>query len=116
MGTIEILLKPSYNKTISELGYGENDDYNEDNVLFQQGYNSEILEVTPSEEFTISENYEYGYLENFEDEYTLILNQENEDWEDENEEWEEENRNSESIIFYPGDYVLNDDGVTFQKI
>ena len=43
MKTIEILLKPSYQRTISELGYDENEDYNEDNVLFQQGYNTEIL-------------------------------------------------------------------------
>lgn len=116
METIEILLKPSYHRTISELGYYENDDYNEENVLFQQGYNSVVLEIEPGEEFTISENYEYGYLENFEDEYSLILNKENEDYDGENEDWEEENRNSESIIFYPGDYILNEDGVTFKKI
>ncbi len=116
MKTIEILLKPSYQRTISELGYDENEDYNEDNVLFQQGYNTEILEISPGEEFNIGLNHENGYLDNSEDKYKLIFKKNEEEWDGENDDWEEENRNSESIIFYQGNYILNEDGVTFEKI
>ena len=116
MKTIKILLKPSYNNTISELGYDENDDYNEDVVLFQQGYNTVILEIIPGDEFCIDQNYESGYLDNSEEKYKLILKKNEEEWDGENDDWEEENRNSESIIFYQGNYILNEDGVTFEKL
>lgn len=116
MNRIEIFLKPSYNATLLELGYDENDDYDDDAVLYQQGYNTKILIVEPGEEFSIDENYENGYLDNEEDIYKLILNKEDEDWDDENEDWEEENRNSESIVFYQGEYLLREDGVTFEKL
>ena len=116
MKIIEILLKPSYHRIITELGYDENEDYNEDDILHQQGYNTEILEIIPGEEFSIDLNYENGYLDNPEDKYKLIFKKNEEEWDGENDDWEEENRNSESIIFYQGNYILNEDGVTFEKI
>ena len=116
MKSIQILLKPSFEKTRSELGFDENEDYNNDAVLFQQGYNIEILEISPGEEFNIGLNHENGYLDNSEDKYKLIFKKNEEEWDGENDDWEEENRNSESIIFYQGNYILNEDGVTFEKI
>lgn len=116
MERIEILLKPSYSATILELGYDENDDYDENAVSHQQGYNTKILVINPGQEFNIDENYESGYLDNEEDIYKLILKKNEEDWEDENEEWEEQNRNSEAIIFYQGEYLLREDGVTFERL
>ena len=114
MKSIQILLKPSFEKTRSELGFDENEDYNNDAVLFQQGYNIEILEVSPGEKFKIGKNYESGHLENSEDIYKLILKNDM-DFEDEKEYWEEKNRESESIIFYKGKYLLREDGVTFEQ-
>ncbi|MEB3380378.1 hypothetical protein VL762_11770 [Flavobacterium psychrophilum] len=114
MTAIQILLKPSFDKTRSELGFEENQDYNEDAVLFQQGYNIEILEILPGEKFKIGKDYESGHLENPENVYKIILKNDM-DFEDENEYWEEENRDSESIIFYQGKYILREDGITFEQ-
>ena len=117
MKSIKIILKPSYNKTISELGFDENEDYNEDAVLFQQGYDMEILEVNPGDIFEIDEDFESGHLENYENEYKLIFKNQSEFEDDEyNENWEYENEETESIIFYQGNYLLREDGITFEQL
>ena len=63
MKTVTILLKPNFNNTLSKMGYDQNEDYNENSVAFQQGFDIQSLEVSAGEKFAISDNFECGYLD-----------------------------------------------------
>lgn len=106
MKTVEIYLKPSLKSTFEHLQIDENDDYNEDMILFQQGNDMDVIEIEAGEEFKISNKFEFGQLENYENIYRLIYIDDFETL---------ENENLDVITFYPGKYKLLDDAVTFEQ-
>jgi hypothetical protein len=62
MKTLSILIKPSFNSTLSDMGYEQNDDYDSDAVLFQQGFDMDYIEVEPGETFQIDDEYQ-GFID-----------------------------------------------------
>ena len=54
---MKILLMPDYDSTREDMGFDESDDYDNDAILFQQGFDSDIIEVEDGETFTIPEDY-----------------------------------------------------------
>jgi len=54
METITLFLTPEFDTIRDEMGYDENDDFDAYDILFQQGYDGEMIEV---EENEISEGY-----------------------------------------------------------
>jgi len=106
---------PSYKETVRKLGYDfESDDINNDEVLFQQGFNTIEIEVNPGTEFTISQKFEQGYVSCEETKYKLIDktldNTDNELFLGGNEEEEDE------LFLYPGKYFFNGDGIIIEKL
>lgn len=54
---MKILLIPNYDSVRDDMGYGENDDYNSDAVLFQQGFETDSLDIDDGETFRVPEKY-----------------------------------------------------------
>ena len=109
MKTVEIMLTPDFANTAREMGYEEGDDYDSDAVLFQQGFDIEILEVKAGEKFTIGGDWEKGQIdcdgETFKmkkkvsyDDYVEIVEYD------------------DSIHFGKGKYIFHDDGITFELL
>jgi len=57
---MRLILTPSFVETAKSLGYDDLNDLNEDHVLHEQGYNQEILEIEPGEEFEVSKDKDFG--------------------------------------------------------
>ena len=54
---MEILIQPTIDNLREELGYDDYDDVDEDALLFQQGYEGDIITVEDGEKFEIPEGY-----------------------------------------------------------
>ena len=57
METITLFLTPEFDTIRDEMGYDENDDFDAYDILFQQGYDGEMIEVEENEIFEIAEGY-----------------------------------------------------------
>ena len=57
METITLFLTPEFDTIRDEMGYDENDDFDAYDILFQQGYDGEMIEVEENEIFEIPEGY-----------------------------------------------------------
>ncbi len=57
MNTITLFLTPAFETIRNEMGYDENDDYDAYDILFQQGYSGEIMQVEHDEVVEIPEGY-----------------------------------------------------------
>lgn len=57
METITLFLTPEFDTIRDEMGYDENDDFDAYDILFQQGYDREMIEVEENEIFEIPEGY-----------------------------------------------------------
>ena len=111
MKTLEILITPSYESTRDSMGFSEDDDYDGDAVLYQQGYDMDRLEVEPGDDFEIEEDFE-GQISCEETQYKLIKIKE--EWED---EWNEDDyRPGEPLSLRPGNYRFLEDGITIEEI
>jgi len=55
--SIDLMLKPSFNTVRDSMGFGPNDDYSSDSVLYEQGFNSEIIEVEDGDIIEVREGY-----------------------------------------------------------
>ena len=55
METITLFLTPEFDTIRDEMGYDENDDFDAYDILFQQGYDGEMIEVEENEIFEIPE-------------------------------------------------------------
>ena len=55
METITLFLTPEFDTIRDEMGYDENDDFDAYDILFQQGYDREMIEVEENEIFEIPE-------------------------------------------------------------
>lgn len=81
----------------------ENEDEDDFNALFQQGYNTSIINVKAGEIFEISDDFEKGYIDC--DGELMILRYKDEDFEEEYESYEQ-------IVLEPGKYKFLEDGIT----
>ena len=59
---LEVYLQPSFSLTRESMGIEEYEDYNSDAILFQQGYDANVLEVEAGNEFEIPEDYEASII------------------------------------------------------
>jgi hypothetical protein len=114
MKILNILITPNYESTRDAMGFSEEEDYNSDAVLFQQGYDMDILKLEPGEKFKISEDYK-GQVDCEETQYKFIKLKE--EWEDESDDWDENYcEEGNPIDLRPGKYHFLEDGVTIEKI
>ena len=106
--SVIIQLKPSLDSTISEMEYDLNDDIDSDAILYQQGYNMQLMEIYPGGEFEIDRCFEAGYLDCQNKRYELItidLNKERFFVEESN-----------MLKFPPGNYFFHEDGSTIEQL
>lgn len=54
---LQLLIMPSFDSARESLGYEEYDDYNSDTVLFQMGYDGEIINIPDDEIFKIDTGF-----------------------------------------------------------
>jgi hypothetical protein len=107
MKSLEILITPSYESTRDSMDFSENDDYYGDAVLFQQGYDMDVMEVEPGDTFEIEEDFG-GQISCEETQYKFIKIK---------EEWDEENYLAgEPISLRSGNYKFLEDGITIEEI
>jgi len=71
---LQIFIMPSFDSARESLGYKEYDDYNLDDVLHQQGYDGDYVDIEDDEIFEIPEDY-IGRI-NSEEEYYLLTSEE----------------------------------------
>ena len=57
---MRLLLMPPFADTAKDLGFQDLGDVDEDAVLHQQGYDMDIVEVEPGEEFEVPKNSDFG--------------------------------------------------------
>jgi len=114
MKTLEILIKPSIDSTRNSMGISENEDYNSDAVLFQQGYDMDIMQVEPDDSFKISGDYE-GEINCSETHYKFIKLKN--EWDDEPDEWGDDyHEPDDPITLTTGYYKFLEDGITIKQI
>lgn len=114
MKTLKILITPSFESTRDSMGFSEDEDYNSDAVLFQQGYDMDVLEVESGEKFKINKKFK-GQVNCEETQYKFIKLKD--EWEEEPDEWDDDyQQEGEAINLYPGYYKFLDDGITIQQI
>ena len=63
MDTLTILLTPNFNETRRSLDYNEFEDFDDNEVLFQQGYDIQQMEIEPGERFLIDRKWESASLQ-----------------------------------------------------
>lgn len=102
---VTILLKPSLESTLEEMGLDVYDDYG-DEVGFHQGYNIKEMTVQPGDEFTIGSDVEEGYLQFENEEYEII----------DNDGFDDFYIDDNQIVFGQGTYIFHEDGITFEKL
>ena len=71
---LQLILMPDFDSARESLGYEEFDDFDSEDVLYRQGYDGELLEISDEEEFEIGENLIARI--NSENEYYLLKNKE----------------------------------------
>lgn len=113
MKILEILIEPSFESTMKEMGISPDEDYNSDGILFQQGYNMSNLEIEPREKFKIKKNTK-GQIDCSETPYKLIRKKE--ECETEEDFWDDEYENEDSITLAPGKYKFLEDGITIEEL
>lgn len=106
MKPLEILITPSYESTRDSMDFSEDDDYDGDAVLYQQGYDMDVIEVEPGDDFEIEEDFG-GQISCEETQYKLIKIK---------EEWEDDYIAGEPISLRPGNYRFLEDGITIEEI
>jgi hypothetical protein len=96
------------------VGFSEDDDYDGDAVLFQQGYDMDVLEVESGEKFKINKKFK-GQVNCEETQYKFIKLKE--EWEDESDDWDEDYyERGDPINLKPGYYKFLEDGITIEEL
>ena len=54
---MKLFIKPTFDNIREDLGYDEFEDVDEDAIMFQQGYDGDIMEVEDGESFEIPKGY-----------------------------------------------------------
>ena len=63
---MKLFIKPTFDNIREDLGYDEFEDVDEDAIMFQQGYDGDIMEVEDGESFEIPKGYVASIIEYFE--------------------------------------------------
>ncbi|WP_055445554.1 hypothetical protein [Lacinutrix himadriensis] len=111
MKLLEIIITPSFQSTLEQMGISPDEDYNSDAVLFQQGYNMYHMEIEPGEKFKIKKNKK-GQIDCSEIPYKFIRKKE--EWETDEDLWDDEYQ--DSIALSPGYYKFLEDGITIEEL
>jgi hypothetical protein len=106
---LNILLKPSYRATAAKLGLDPDDVYENDPILFQQGFDVVNMEVSPGRVFSISGKFEHGEI-SFDEVRYILLNEEQDEFEAEFDEMD-----NEGLLLKPGNYFFHSDGITIER-
>lgn len=109
--TLKVLLMPSYRTTAKYLGLDSDEIYNNDAILFQQGFDMKAVIVEAGNQFKISNNFECGTVDCDEIGYKLMERGDNDD--DEFDLGESDNNN---LTLAPGKYFFHHDGIMIEKI
>jgi hypothetical protein len=102
---MRLILMPSFADTALSLGYDDLDDLDQDAVLFQQGRDTEIMEVEPGDEFEVPFDLDFGEVQTEGNEPLKLMGK---DFMDEMEIKQE----GHEIRLFPGRYLLHEDGET----
>lgn len=106
MKTLEIIIIPDFESTRDSMGFYEGDDYNEDAVLFQQGYDMDNMAVEAGDDFEIEEGYK-GQISCEAISYKLVGG----------DEWDEDAyMEPDYLDLFPGRYRFNEDGITIERL
>jgi hypothetical protein len=111
MKPLEILITPSYESTRDSMDFSEYDDYDGDAILFQQGYDMDVMEVQPGDDFEIEDDCK-GQVNCEEIQYNFMKIKE--EWEGECDEGDY--HAGEPINLRPGNYKFLEDGMTIKEI
>ena len=60
---MKLFIKPTFDNIREDLGYDEFEDVDEDAIMFQQGYDGDIMEVEDGESFEIPKGYVASIIE-----------------------------------------------------
>lgn len=107
---LTVWLKPTYNTTAEKLGLGPDEIFENDPVLFQQGFDTIKIEVNPGDKFVISTKFEHGiiYCDDIDYKYWKRI--------DEDESYDEIDSNEPGLlVLSPGVYTFNTDGISIEK-
>lgn len=74
MKKLQLFILPSFESVRDSMGFDESDDYDADAVLFQQGYNGNLIDIADNEIFDIEEGF-IGRINSKKD-YYLITDKE----------------------------------------
>ncbi|RAU81880.1 hypothetical protein [Pontibacter arcticus] len=108
-----VQLKPSYTATARNRGYNlDEEESNDYDIMFSQGFNIDEIEVEPGEEFTISRDFESGSINCEETKYTYVKKR----YEDDEEEWDDDRSDEDWIVLGPGRYKFENDGNTIIQL
>lgn len=113
MQNLEIIIKPTFDSTRDSMDYSEDDDFDSNAVLFQQGYDMDFMDVEPGDSFTINEGYT-GEIDSSEDNYKLIRPKDK--FDEFLDDEEDERRPGTPLELKPGTYILLDDGIKIKRI
>ncbi|QNK76871.1 hypothetical protein H7F37_12195 [Winogradskyella sp. PAMC22761] len=115
MKQLDILIEPSFQSTMEEMGIFSNEEYNSDAVLFEQGYNMFYIEIEPGEEFIIKAHTQ-GHVDCSEIAYKFIRKKEK--WETDEDLRDDEYDADDCVMFSlsPGNYMFLEDGITIKEL
>lgn len=114
MKKLNIMITPSYESTRDAMGFSEEEDYNSDAVLFQQGYDTDVLIVEPDDKFRIEKDFK-GEISCEEIPYKFIKLKE--EWEDDFDDFEEDYiEDGDPINLHSGYYHFLEDGKTIKEL
>ncbi len=73
MDTILLALTPEFEALRDELGYDEYEDFDAYDILFQQGYDRQLIEVADGETFEVPEGYSATVQSDYPDDEFYLL-------------------------------------------
>ena len=100
---MRLILMPSFADTAQSMGFEDLDDVDQDAVLFQQGCETEIIEVEPGDEFDIPFNSDFGDVQTEGHDPLKLMGK---DFMDEMEI----KQDGYELRLYPGKYLFHEDG------
>ena len=109
MKDLEILIQPSLDSTRESMDYEEHDDYDSDAVLYQQGFDMDVMSVSPGERFSIGNEYT-GQISCDEVQYEYKIKG-NKDY-----DFEDYYVPGDPIELKPGSYIFKSDGIIIEKV
>ena len=111
MKDLEILIKPTLDSTRDSMDISEDDDYDGDDVLRQQGNDMDGMLVSPGDDFSIDNGYS-GQIDCENTSYKI----KNKKMKYDDDFDDEIFRDGDFIELVPGNYKFHEDGITIEKV